>query len=410
MPRRIVTYVQEFGASLWILSAGWFASALGFGISLTFLAVFLHERYGMSATDIGLFFGVMAISRSIFQVVGGELSDRMNRKTLVVFAQSMRSLAFLSLAIGIWLDLGVFVVGVNLVFIAVFGAAFQSTANALVSDLLPESKRLDGYAIVRAAGNLGWAVGPAMGGLLLDRFNYATLFVLSGVVLIISASIFHFFFNTPETTKSTDRFSFKDLADVRKDPRLLRHVLLIFALYLVVAQLMSTLALYTVDWGGISKIELGWLYTINGLLVVALQIPVVRMMGKMRLTSQLALGAIFYVVGYGFMGFADSFMFFAALIVVVTSGEVIMSPASLTLTSRLAPAGRMGRYMGIYGFFVSSGWSLGPLYGGSILDALAGRPVAAWAVIASLALFASIGYLWFGRRLPDELNLRKETT
>lgn len=406
----MLTYVRQFNRGLWILSAGWFASALGFGISLTFLAIFLHERFGMSATDIGLFFGIMAVSRSVFQVVGGEISDRMERKTLIVVAQSLRSVAFLGLAASIWFDLGVLAVGVSLVFIAVFGAAFQSSANAVVSDLLPESQRLDGYAIVRASGNLGWAVGPAMGGLLLDQFNYSVLFALSAGVLIVSASIFKFFFVSPPVTSPTDRFSFKDLLAVRKDPRLARHVLLIFALYLVVAQLMSTMALYAIEWGGISKLELGWLYTINGLLVVTLQIPAVRLISRYRLTSQLALGAIFYIIGYGLMGFAGSFIFFAVLLIVVTIGEVVMSPASLTLTSRLAPAGRMGRYMGIYGFFVSSGWSLGPLYGGSILDSLAGQPVAAWLVISSLALVAAVGYKLFGRRLPDELNFRRETT
>jgi len=65
----------------------------------------------------------------------------------------------------------------------------------------------------------------------------------------------------------------------------------------------------------------------------------------------------------------------------------------------------MGRYMGIYSFFTTAGWSLGPLYGGWFLDHLAGQPGPAWLLIASLAIFAALGFFWFGKRLSDNLNL-----
>jgi MFS family permease len=74
------------------------------------------------------------------------------------------------------------------------------------------------------------------------------------------------------------------------------------------------------------------------------------------------------------------------------------------LTSKLAPAGRMGRYMGIFGFFITSGWSLGPLYGGLILDHFSSRHVLAWMVISSMALLSGIGYMLFSKKLPDRFN------
>jgi MFS family permease len=81
-----------------------------------------------------------------------------------------------------------------------------------------------------------------------------------------------------------------------------------------------------------------------------------------------------------------------------------MSPPALTLTSRLAPEGRLGRYMGVYSFFTSAGWSLGPLYGGWFLDRFGTQPQLAWLLIASLALVAFTGFLWFGRHLNDMVN------
>jgi MFS family permease len=88
----------------------------------------------------------------------------------------------------------------------------------------------------------------------------------------------------------------------------------------------------------------------------------------------------------------------------VTLGEVIMSPPTLTLTSRLAPEGRMGRYMGIHGFVVAAGWSFGPLYGGLILDHFSHSHALAWGLISSVALVSCFGYLWLRKRLPQEID------
>jgi MFS family permease len=66
----------------------------------------------------------------------------------------------------------------------------------------------------------------------------------------------------------------------------------------------------------------------------------------------------------------------------------------------------MGQYMGIFGFFLTSGWSLGPVYGGLVLDHFATHPAVAWIVISSLAALSGTGYLLFTRILPERLNSR----
>ena len=207
-----------------------------------------------------------------------------------------------------------------------------------------------------------------------------------------------------EQAKPQEAFRLSDLVAIRKDVRLAVHCVLCMLLYLVVAQLMAPFSVYVVEIVGFSEARLGLLFTLNGLMVTGLQIPVTRLAGRSRFTSQLALGALLYFVGYGSLGFLSEYWFFLAVIVVVTSGEMLMSPPSLTLISRLAPDGRMGRYMGVYGFFVTGGWSFGPLYGGWFLDHFGDRPEIAWLLIASLALVAAIGFLVFGSKLDDQLN------
>jgi len=397
MIRRGLEYARQFDANLWSLSFGWFVAALGFAASMPFVSIYFHSAFDMSMTQIGVYFAVMSIVRSLCQIVGGELSDRVSRQSLLWLTQIGRGLAFVLLAATIHFEWGFWAVTAALFTATVLGAVFHPVANAMVSDILPPERRLDGYAITRSAGNLGWAAGPALGGFLAGE-SFGLLFLISAAITLLSALVFLIFLRAPQAAKPQEIFRLKDVIAVKDDPLLARHSILIFLLHHVVAQLIVPFSVYSVEIVGLAEHELGYLYTLNGLLVVALQLPITRLLRRFSLASQLAAGAFIYAIGYGVMGGISAFSFFAVAIVIVSIGEMAMSPPSLTLTSRLAPPGRMGRYMGVYGFFVASGWSLGPLWGGTIIDAWRGSPITAWLVIASLAVVAGLGYLAYRRR------------
>ncbi len=403
---RALIYTRQFDRNLWILSFGWFVSALGFAVSIPFIAIYFHSVLGLSMSQIGYFFGSMAVVRAVFQGMGGEISDRMERRQLMIRAQLARVVAFAGLAWSIAQGWGLWPIAGFLFVASASGAVFQPAANAMVSDILPEDKRIDGYAITRAAGNLGWAAGPALGGFLAAK-SYAMLFAISAIVTIGSAVVFWFWLKSPDTTKVSDRFRLRDLLSIKDDKLMATHCLLIFCLYLVVAQLMAPFSVYAVNLIKISETQLGYLYTVNGLMVVFLQIPTMRLVSKWRFTSLLAIGGFIYAIGYGMIGLFPSFAFFIFAIMIVTMGEIFMSPPALALTAALAPKGRMGRYMGIYGLFVASGWSFGPLYGGMILEYLSENLVLAWVAIASLAVISGAGYLVFRRILPDKIDFRQ---
>jgi MFS family permease len=400
---RAYRFLAGFGRDLWILTLGWFVGALGFSASIPFISIYFHAQLGLSTIEIGMFFGAQAVVRAGFQAVGGEMADRVGRNVLLVNAQIARAVSFLLIALAITFDSGFWMIAALVTINSIFGSIFMPAVNALVSDIVPPERRLDGYAVSRAAENLGWAAGPAIGGFLAHS-SYSVLFYMSAAITLASALIFWLFFKAPVQTRPKEAFKLSDLLDLKKDRHLAHYAILTFMLYLVVAQLIAPFSVYSVEMIGISEARLGLLLTINGLMVALLQIPVTRILRGYRLTTQLAAGAVLYALGYGAMGFFPQYGAFVILIMIVTLGEVVMSPPSVTLISRLAPEGRMGRYMGVYGFFVTAGWSFGPLYGGFFLDRFATQPELAWVLISSLAVVAAVGYVWFGRRLEGHFN------
>jgi len=200
-------------------------------------------------------------------------------------------------------------------------------------------------------------------------------------------------------TSFLGRFGVREILLTFRDKSFLRYCLVTLLFFTVMGQLMSTLSVYAVEWAGLTKVQLGTIYSMNGLMVVFLQFPAVRFTNTMRLTSAMALGSVLYGIGYGMMGFGGGMALLTLAMIIVTTGEIIATPATQQLASNFSTEATRGRYMGIYGLFNSFGWSLGPLVGGILLDSFRGRPMMVWGAIAFLAFSAVLGYLDLRRRL-----------
>lgn len=399
MFRYLFGHVVRFPPKVWILCFGWFVGSLGFATSIPFISIYFHSTLGMTPGQIGLFFAGMAVIRGMFQAAGGEGYDRLGSRQLLIFSQLFRVVAFLGLGVAVGGNAGLWPIALSLFFVFVLGSVFISALNATLADLVDESQRLDAFALGHMGANLGWAIGPAISSFLAPH-AYSWLFYFSASLTFGSSLVFAFFLRgIPKRHREADRFRMRDIMDVRHDKRLLAHALLTFLLQLVISQLIVPLSLYATTIGGYTPAQVGILFTINGSLVVALQIVAARLAGRWPLAAQLWVGSCFYFFGYAAIGWTASFWQLAACVAVVSIGEVIVSPAQLALTSRLAPPGRTGRYMGVYGFFQTSAWSLGPVYGTMILEWLGKSPVLCWLMISSLALFAAIGYALLQRAL-----------
>ena len=401
---KLKAYIAKFDRRLWILALGWVASAVGFSISIPFIALYFHSELGLSLIEIGLFFGVMAIIRASTQAIAGELSDRLGRYSLMVMAQLIRTLVFFVMALAIYYESGFLTIGSLLILNAIFGAMFQHAAQATVADLVEFKDRTEAYAVIRSAGNFGWALGPGIGGFVAAS-SYSILFIISGCMILISGLIIaRYLKGIKPRGNNNGPLKLKDMFTYKGNEAIFRFVLFIFVIYLVFAQLIAPFSLYSVDLIGISKAQLGILFMFNGLMVAFFQLPTTRLLKKYRLTSQLALGSVIFACGYVMVGMSATFVLFMIAMVIITAGENCISPPALALTANLAPEGRTGRYMGIYGFAVTFGWSLGPLIGGTLLDWFKPNYIFAWGIISLLAIISAMGFRSISKLIPVNVN------
>ena len=270
-----------------------------------------------------------------------------------------------------------------------FGQLFEPSSQAFVSDITTGRVRVEGFGLVRMGINGGWALGLGLASVVTRA--YAPAFAITAGVFTFSFLLFTFALREPAHT-SSGRMTAGDLRGIihNRPFRLLCFSSLLIGV--VASQLVPSTSIYVTTHALLPE---GWvprIIAVNGLLVVLLQLPASRWMGRVGLRRALILGSLCYAVGYGSFAYGSQVWHFALCIAIVTVGEVLVMPGAIALASELAPDTQRGRYLGVYGLAMMVGWSFGPALGGVLLDARPGRSGVPWFPIAALALLAAVGY------------------
>ena len=138
---------------------------------------------------------------------------------------------------------------------------------------------------------------------------------------------------------------------------------------------------------------MGSIYSMNGTMVLALQIPLIALLKKVKMPifMQLIAGTLLYVAGYFQLGFAGGALAIAIAVAVVTIGEIIVQPAFYTLVSNETRKGNTGRMMSISSLTRGIGYSAGPWIGAQLY--LRSNGIVLWSVLSSFAVCAAVMFL-----------------
>jgi MFS family permease len=386
--------LARYKPGVWIVVLVNFLNSASFSIGLPFLALYLSEKRGLSTSLIGLIMLIGIAVPSIPQLMGGSISDRLGRRPLLVTTAVAAIFSFIALALAIGNSAPVWLIAF-LYTITRSAIVMQRPAlSAMVIDLTPREKLTESIALSRIFGNLGWAAGPAIGGFLVSYISYAWLFGSSTLITVITLIIIIFW--VKETgTRNSSSVPIRAIFSAGRDKNLLVMTIFSVLVCLVIAQISSTLSIFSVQMAGFTSAQYGSLLTLNGLLVAVLQYPSIRFFGRFKETLSLTLGAFLFGAGYLVMAWVGSYGLAMGAIIVMTIGEVIYSPIASAAVGKMAAPQWRGRYMAFFGLSETLGMALGLFLGGFLLDIFEDYPLGIWGVIASFAFAASIGYFFF---------------
>lgn len=372
----------------------------GLSLVMSFLAIYVVETRGYAATTYGAIALVANLGQSLSNNWAGDLSDRIGRRPLITRALFVRAVFIALIGVQVSLHAPLWTLALNIVITSTLRGCFEPVAYALVADIVPDDRRVDAFSIQRIGTNLGWAIGPALGGALTLIIPYGYVFFFSGIGLALAGAIT---MRVQEPTRKaipvvveSDRRG--ALREAWADGAMRMMLLGTLACALLETQMFSTFSIYMTDKVGLSKADVGLFYTCNGLGVLLLQVPALVAIKRFGLRIILPWASALDALAFALVGFAVGVPSGVLAIFAMTCAEVLFDPAQQAAIAEVADPARRGRTFGVVGFASMIGIAFAPLIGGGLLDVLGDRPHLMWGAIALFGVAQTACYVAFVRR------------
>jgi predicted MFS family arabinose efflux permease len=346
---------------IWVLFVTTLVNRAG-TMALPFLVLYLTRSQGYSPGEAGFALGVYGVGAMVTAPISGALTDRIGslfimRASLVFSALLLFLFPFVSNYHGILL---------LTFFWAIANEAFRPAGLSATAEYVTPENRKTAMAVIRVAINLGMSIGPAVGGIL-ATYSYPSLFFVDGGTSLLAASVLFLFHGRKlQAPKEHTGRIFTWIGDTR----LLYLLALFIPLEIIFFQHEGSLPLFLVNELKMPEKLYGFLFPINTLLIIILEVPLNLAMADWPHRKTIMLGALLIGTGFGALMFAHTFVGVALTVVIWTFGEMIFFPTSAALVADMAPAEKLGAYMGLYVLSFSFAFALGPWLGTLIFQHL----------------------------------------
>jgi MFS family permease len=392
---RIRHYYRKYPDQFWLLFFGMLISTIGTSMVWPFLTIYIRQTLNVPLTTVASLLTISSVCSLLTSSFVGQLSDRFGRRTVMAFSLLVNGVTFYLFSRAGALPQFAILMAVR----GGISRIYRIAADALVADLMPGEERLEAYSLLRMANNTGIAIGPSIGGFL-ALTSYNTAFYIASTILVLFSLVIFFTLKetlpgktSPQTQEARPQPARKGLlGPVLKDLRFLGFAGAYTMTRMSSILVFTLLAVYAKENFGVSESQYGLLMAINAGMVVFFQVLVTRLTRRFNTLGLLIVGSLFYSVGVGSIAFGSTFFAFAASIVIMTIGELLIAPTATTTVANLAPSDMHGRYLGAFWVTVEIARAIGPVVGGLLNDNLA--PAAIWYAGGAMAL---LGALMFAR-------------
>lgn len=383
--------------ALWVLYFDTFTMAVGFYMLVPLLAFHLLENLSLTIAFVALLTAIRSVAQNGLMPLTGWVADRIDYKRAILIGVLIRAAGFALLGTAgsdLWLIVASALAGLG-------GALFHPSSYAAYAALADGRDAVRVYSTRELASNLGFIVGPVVGGLLagadfaLVSFGSAALFVGAFVITLVGLP-------GGMSTQARERPKFRA---VFADRLFLRYCVLASGVSLMVTQLYLAVPIRAQD-----VLEgpegVGLVYTAAAIFMVFTMLPVTgfanrRFEPKRILAfSALALGA-----GLGIMGIWGTLPGLLAGVGVFTVGQMLAQPVMNSVVSSFTRSGSVASYFGVLGLAHAVGGVAGQAAGGLIYTIAAAGGAASglvWWAFPAWGIVVAIAFIWAGPRVPRE--------
>ena len=361
------SYINTFkglSREAWMLSIVMLINRSG-SMVLPFLGVYMTDHLKFSLENAGIVLSFYGIGSVLGSWLGGYLTDKFGEYYIQSWSLFLSAPIFLIIP---------FFPSVEMMAVLIFlqstiSDTFRPANSVAITKYARPENLTKAFSLNRMAVNLGFSIGPALGGVL-SGISYNFLFVFNFTGALIAGIIYVIFFRkrnkifrekkkleTFEVVKKTGKSPYKDY------PFLVFSVLCtIFAICFF--QFFNTIPLFYKDVAKLSQSTIGFILGYSGFIIVLLEMPLVSIAERtLKIPQILFLGAVLAGLSYLMLIFGSNISWLILSMTILCIAEIWALPFMSTVTALRAENGNKGAYMGVNGIAFSFSFIITPFLG-----------------------------------------------
>lgn len=370
---------------------------------IPFLSVYLTSSLGFTLVETGWVMGAFGLGAIVGSFLGGWLTDRIGSFKIQTFSLIAGGLMFFALSqIKNFYPLTIFIFCVSVI------TEMMRPANQLsVASYAKPENVTRAFSLNRMAINLGFSVGPALGGLL-AAISYDSLFIADGITCIGAGLVFFFYFRNKQANPNTQRSTpDEDAPDksVWHDFSFLGFILLVMCFAMMFFQLFTTWPIYHREYFQLAEQEIGLLLGLNGMIVFLVEMILVYKIGdKIPIHWLIVFGTLLNALAFICLSRIDAKYGLYLACIIISFAEIFAMPFMVTHTVNRSGKRNKGAYMGLYAVGFASAFMFAPLIGTNLISHLGFQNT--WMITGIFGVFVAVGFYFilkkYNVRIPAE--------
>ncbi len=362
------SYINTFkglSKEAWMLSMVMLINRSG-SMVLPFLGVYMTDHLKFNLESAGIVLSFYGIGSVLGSWLGGFLTDKFGEYDVQSWSLFLSAPIFLIIPFFPTIEMMAFLIFLQ----STISDTFRPANSVAITKYAKPENLTKAFSLNRMAINLGFSIGPALGGIL-SGISYNFLFIVNAIGALAAGIIYVIFFRKRNKIFREKRKSepIKTLETVvakspyRDFPFLVYSFLCtIFAICFF--QFFNTIPLFYKDVAKLSQTDIGFILGYSGFIIVLLEMPLVSIAERTLKTSQiLFLGALFAGFSYLLLVFGSSIPLLIFSMTILSISEIWALPFMSTVTAVRAKSGNKGAYMGLNGIAFSFSFIVTPFLG-----------------------------------------------
>ena len=275
--------------------------------------------------------------------------------------------------------------------LSTLGESFRPANAAAIAYHSNDANRIRAYSLNRLAINLGWAVGPAMGGIIAEH-SFKWLFWVDGTTCVMASFILFITQKPvpllvsdrkPETVKNESAF---------RDMLFLKGMFLIFLVGVCFFQLFNVVSFYFEEEIEMSKSSIGYLLGMNGLIIFLVEMVLVyKLDGRYNSFNYIISGTFLIGISFFILNIAPVISVALISMLVITFGEMLLFPFINNFWVRRSNQYNRGQYASVYTMAFAASQVLAPTYASTVAHRIGFFWL--WNINFAICLLAMIGFI-----------------